>query len=172
MICYYINSLCLKIYIFWDDIQVINDDNLPIALMIDKVLVQAILYRVVAKFVFVFIKTEQRCIDHKESGLNEHIIAVEIFIQHQRDNRIQEGALVYGALKNGDVIKSVGIDRGGDGTVDETHDITRSYMLVDLMLTMRVGDVLTINIERTENEVTSDLSFDFTMTEECIQTVK
>ena len=45
-------------------------------------------------------------------------------------------------------------------------------MLVDLMLTMRVGDVLTINIERTENEVASDLSFDFTMTEECIQTVK
>ena len=58
VIRYYINSLCLKIYIFWYDIQVINDDNLPIALMIDKVQVQAILYRIVAKFVFVFVKTE------------------------------------------------------------------------------------------------------------------
>ncbi len=122
------------------------------------------------------IAADSKAVYNSETGttaIEESVTVYEYYDEQSgEDSRIQEGALVYGALKNGDVIKSVGIDRGGDGTVDETHDITRSYMLVDLMLTMRVGDVLTINIERTENEAASDLSFDFTMTEECIQTVK
>jgi serine protease Do len=90
---------------------------------------------------------------------------------------ITDTSLVKDSLMKNDVLKTVGIDRGGDGTVDETYSVTRSFIIVDLMLTMRVGDKLTITVERTTEasgetpEKTETLSYTFTMTDSCITVV-
>ncbi|MBO5304113.1 MAG: hypothetical protein J6A99_00420, partial [Clostridia bacterium] len=85
---------------------------------------------------------------------------------------VGETALAYGKVQIDDIIKGVKIDRNGDGTVDETYNLTRSFMLVDLMLTMREGDKLTLVVSRMVEEVATEVEITLTMTEDCITVYK
>ncbi len=85
---------------------------------------------------------------------------------------VGETALAYGKVQIDDIIKGVKIDRNGDGTVDETYNLTRSFILVDLMLTMREGDKLTLVVSRMVEEVATEVEITLTMTEECITVYK
>ncbi len=77
---------------------------------------------------------------------------------------VTEGSLADGYLTEGDVLVSVVIERGGE---EETYIIDRSFILVDLMLTMRVGDSLTLNYQRAGESG----QVSFVMTEECISEI-
>ncbi len=120
---------------------------------------------------------EDRC----ATKIVESVTVYEVYDEGTgEDTRIKEGAAVYGHLQNGDVIKSVKIDRGGDGEIDGEYEITRSFILVDLMLTVREGDKIAFVIDRTEERetdgvttsVTEEKEFEITMTENCVQTVR
>lgn len=85
---------------------------------------------------------------------------------------VEESALASGRLREGDVIKKFVIVDEESG--DRTYDITRSYMVVDLMLTVREGDKVKIVFER-KNEETEEIELkeeEIVMTKECIATVK
>ncbi len=85
---------------------------------------------------------------------------------------ISSGSLSDGKLKAGDVLVSVKIHHVGDPeSVYEEHEVDRSFIIVDLMLTMRTGDTLTITYDRTEGQDTIRGTADFVMTEECINEV-
>ena len=91
---------------------------------------------------------------------------------------IEESALAYGKLFAGDVIKSVAFDRQSDGTdgYGEEIAVTRSYQVVDLMLTVRPGDKIKITVLRpyTEGETTTykQIEAEITVTEESVSEVK
>lgn len=90
--------------------------------------------------------------------------------------KIEESALVYGKLQGGDVLKKFLIDKADDDEegYTESYGITRSYIVVDLMLTMRVGDKVKIVFERenAETKQKETKEIELVMTEECITTVK
>lgn len=85
---------------------------------------------------------------------------------------LTEGGLADGKLKVGDTLVSIKIRHSGepDGVYEE-YEVTRSFIIVDLMLTMRVGDTVTLTYDRTEGETTVRGTVDFVMTEECINEV-
>ena len=70
---------------------------------------------------------------------------------------VSDGSLADGVLEAGDIIVSAVIK----GT--ETK-ITRQYHIIDIMLDLRVGDKITINLIRDGKEKTVDI----TITEECL----
>lgn len=63
---------------------------------------------------------------------------------------VNEGALADGKLQEGDVIKRMRTER--EGREPRTFEITRSHMMVDLMLTLREGDSFAVIYERDGKE--------------------
>ena len=124
------------------------------------------------------VSTESKAVYNEEKGVTE--IEEKVTVYEKTDGEesekvvIEENALVYGKLKSGDVLKEIKIDKGGDGVIDATYEITRSFIIVDAMLTVRVGDKITITAERkTEDGLgTEEVVFTFDMTESCISEVK
>ena len=79
-----------------------------------------------------------------------------------------EGALAYGKILTGDVFKKAYVERQGQEGKEE-YEITRSFIITDLMLTLRAGDKLTLVMEReTEGEKT-DVEAVFDVTEETMK---
>ena len=70
---------------------------------------------------------------------------------------VSEGSLADGVLREGDVFLSVSVNG-----IEEK--ITRQYHIIDLMLDMRVGDTLTLQMLRDGETVTVEI----TVTEECL----
>ena len=70
---------------------------------------------------------------------------------------ITAGSLADGSLEEGDVLVSV-ISNG------ETMQLSRQHHVIDLMISARVGDVLTFNIIRAGTEMTVSV----TVTEDCL----
>ena len=72
-------------------------------------------------------------------------------------HEILSGSLVDGVLQVNDVLVSATVN-------DQTVDITRQYHMIDLMLDVRVGDCITLNILRDGEEKTVSV----TITQECL----
>ncbi len=70
---------------------------------------------------------------------------------------VSSGSVSEGKLMAGDIIKAVSLH-------GESSMITRQYKLIDLLLDVRVGDVVTLNVIRDGNEI----SVDILMTEKSI----
>lgn len=121
------------------------------------------------------ITDKSKAVYNDEKGIVEIIENVVVYEEKEEGIVIAETALVYGKLQAGDVLKTIKVDKGGDDVVEKTYEVTRSFIIVDVMLTMRVGDKLTITVERKvkENNVDTTKTFDYTfqMTEECIAEV-
>ena len=77
-------------------------------------------------------------------------------------SEVTEGSLADGTLQVGDLLLTLSVDRVNGET--EVYVLDRSFIVIDLMLTMRVGDTVTVTYSR--NGVES--SAQFVMTEECI----
>lgn len=71
---------------------------------------------------------------------------------------VSSGSLADGALKEGDILKSV-----TDG--DRNVTITRQYHIIDFMLSARVGDTVSLTVLRDGQEITVDL----VITEDCME---
>lgn len=74
---------------------------------------------------------------------------------------INAGSITEGALQVGDIVKSV---RMGD----KTYEVTRSFVVVDAMLSARVGDTVVLTVLR--DGVETDV--EITITEACISVYK
>lgn len=66
-------------------------------------------------------------------------------------NKVESGSMADGILREGDILKSITI--GGI-----KYDITRSFIVVDIMLTARVNDVITITFERNGAEMSKSVT--------------
>ncbi len=77
-------------------------------------------------------------------------------------SEVTADSLADGVLQAGDVLLTLSVERMG-GTTEE-YVIDRSFIIVDLMLTMRVGDKVTVTYSRNGEEESAQ----FLMTEECI----
>ena len=87
-------------------------------------------------------------------------------------NEISAGGLADGKLQAGDILVSAKIHHSGDAEdVYEEYKITRSFIIVDLMLTMRVGDMLEMTYDRPTDDGVVRGTVEFVMTEECINEV-
>lgn len=73
--------------------------------------------------------------------------------------KIAEGSLSDGVLEVGDVLESAVLH-------GVTHELTRYFLLSDLMLEARPGDVLTVNYNRNGTPGSADI----TLTEDCVKT--
>lgn len=75
---------------------------------------------------------------------------------------IVEGGLADGVLQINDVITGVTIG-------EKSIAVTRSFHVTEFLLNARVGDVVTLNVTRSDEEGNQEhLAFDFTMTEESV----
>ncbi|MBR5263468.1 MAG: trypsin-like peptidase domain-containing protein [Clostridia bacterium] len=70
---------------------------------------------------------------------------------------VGEGTLAHGVLQKGDVILSATL-RG------ESIEVTRQYHIIDMMLDVRAGDVVTLSLLRDDEPLTVEI----TITEECL----
>ena len=70
---------------------------------------------------------------------------------------VSSGSLADSILQAGDILVSATVG-------DNTTNITRQYHIIDMMLDVRVGDVVTINILRGGEKKTVSI----TITEECL----
>ena len=70
---------------------------------------------------------------------------------------VSDGSASDGVLREGDVLLSAVLN-------DKTTEITRQFHLIDLMLDLRVGDTLTLNILRNDTEKTVNI----TITQDCM----
>lgn len=77
---------------------------------------------------------------------------------------VSEGSLAEGILQAGDKLLEVEISSSSGQKV---YTVDRSFIIVDLMLTVRVGDSLTVRYERAGQT----LEETFVMTEECISEI-
>ncbi len=66
-------------------------------------------------------------------------------------SKVESGSLADGILKEGDILISITI--GG-----KKYDITRSFIVVDIMLTARVNDVISITFTRNGEEMTKSVT--------------
>ena len=66
-------------------------------------------------------------------------------------------AISSGILESGDIFVSAKLN-------NEIILITRQYHIIDMMLDLRVGDVVTLEIQRNGENMT----FDITITEDCL----
>lgn len=71
------------------------------------------------------------------------------------------GSMAEGILQSGDVLKSIAI--GG-----KKYEITRNFIVIDIMLTARVGDQISITFERDGETITKSV----TLTEKSLQEYK
>lgn len=74
---------------------------------------------------------------------------------------IENGALAYGVLKEGDVINSITVD-------GVTYNVNRMYIVTDSMLNARIGSVVTVNVTR-DGEV---LDLSITIDDSAITVIK
>lgn len=124
------------------------------------------------------ISNEPRAVYDAENGKTVIEETVTVYENADEGAIIEESALAYGKLFAGDVIKSVAFDRQSDGTdgYGEEIAVTRSYQVVDLMLTVRPGDKIKITVLRpyTEGETTAykQIEAEITVTEESVSEVK
>ncbi len=79
---------------------------------------------------------------------------------------VDEKGLAYGSLQKGDILTEVSIQRSGS-IETEKYAVNRTFVIVDLMLTMRVGDTLTMTYMREGVEGTAT----FVMTDACISEI-
>lgn len=86
-----------------------------------------------------------------ESVLNPITNAIKI-VETIQIASITTGSLADGKLEKGQIIKSVSISRT-DGTTT-TMNLTRSFNLIDLSLTLSIGDTITFNLQ---NELYEDI---------------
>ena len=70
---------------------------------------------------------------------------------------VGEGTLAHGVLQKGDVILSATLH-------GETTEITRQYHIIDMMLDVRAGDVVTLSLLRDDEPLTVEI----TITEDCL----
>jgi serine protease Do len=70
---------------------------------------------------------------------------------------VSDGSLADGVLQAGDILVSATVN-------GNTAEITRQYHIIDMMLDVRAGDVVTIKILRGSEEMTVDI----TITEDCL----
>ena len=91
---------------------------------------------------------------NEKTGLVDVIENVQVY-------SVTSGSASDGVLKEGDILKSITLN-------GKTINITRTYHLVDLMLEARVGDTVTVNIERNG----SPMQFNITLTENCLTAVQ
>ena len=73
---------------------------------------------------------------------------------HKREevvvDSVSEGALAYGVLESGDIIKSIKIG-------DESFNVTRKHIIVESMLNARVGETVSVTVIRGGTELTVDI---------------
>ena len=87
-------------------------------------------------------------------------------------NEVLKDGLAYGKLQAGDVLVSFKIHHKDEAEgVYTEYKVDRSFIIVDLMLTMRVGDTLKVVYDRTTDGTTTRGEAEFVMTEECISEV-
>lgn len=77
---------------------------------------------------------------------------------------VDETGISSGLLQAGDILKSVTVK---SGEASKTVEITRLYVLTELMLDLRVGDTLSLTVDRDGAEVTVEI----VMTKECVSAV-
>ena len=94
--------------------------------------------------------SNSKAVYDSETGLSKIIEKVLIY-------ETNEGYLADGVLMAGDVVLSASIN--GDA-----REITRQYHLIDMMLDLRVSDVVTLQIIRAGEEMTVSI----TITEDCL----
>ena len=68
-----------------------------------------------------------------------------VFYENVVVESLQDDALVTGKIEAGDVLTKFTIERAG---ISEEYDITRLYVLVDLTMTIRAGDKVTLTYKR------------------------
>lgn len=76
------------------------------------------------------------------------------------------GELVKDSLKAGDTILAISKNGGAEKTVERRYDVT------DFMLTVSVGDTVTLKVKRTESGAEKEYSYNFTLTQSNFVTVK
>lgn len=74
---------------------------------------------------------------------------------------VNPGSLAEGKLEEGDLLKTVRIG-------NKEYEITRTFVIVDAMLSARVGDTVTLTVERDGEEMEVKLK----ITEDCISVTK
>lgn len=72
-------------------------------------------------------------------------------VEQVKISQIESSSIVKDILQVGDILKSITI--GG-----KKYDITRSFIVVDIMLTARVDDVITITFERNDVQMTKSVT--------------
>ena len=70
-----------------------------------------------------------------------------------------EGRPARGNLELGDILVSAKL-MSADGTEKENVNLTRDYILAEMLISARAGDVLTIMVERNNTEVPVSITFD------------
>lgn len=78
------------------------------------------------------------------SGLTKIVEKIQV-------SKVESGSIAEGILKAGDILKSITIS-------GKKYDITRSFIVVDIMLTARVGDVISITFTRNGEEMTKSVT--------------
>lgn len=100
--------------------------------------------------------------DEGKVRLKEQVMIVDVL----------EDGLASGKLQAGDIITSIKIHHNDEAEGYYTeYTVDRTFVIVDLMLTMRVGDTLKLVYERTTDGTTTQGEEVFVMTEECINEV-
>ncbi len=124
------------------------------------------------------ISNEPKAVYYSEIGKTVIEETVTVYESEQEKTVIEEGSLAYGYLKNGDILKKIAFDRESDGTEGYTEEIaiTRSYQVVDLMLTVKPGDKIKITFDRpiTKGETTTyeQTAVEIQVTEKSVSEVK
>ena len=80
--------------------------------------------------------------------------------------RSVSGELVKDSLKADDIILAISKNGGAEKTVERRYDVT------DFMLTVSVGDTVTLKVKRTESGAEKEYSYNFTLTQSNFVTVK
>lgn len=75
-------------------------------------------------------------------------------------NSVTEGGILDGKLNAGDILTSITINYLGGGTI--TKNLTRNFQLVDLCLTLSVGDKITICRKTQDGTALSDVCVEIT----------
>ena len=94
--------------------------------------------------------TDSKAVFDMETGRMTILETVSVY-------EIADGSLADGVLQAGDLLVSVSVG-------DNTTSVTRQYHIIDMMLDVRVGDVVTLNILRADEEK----SVSITITENCL----
>ena len=94
--------------------------------------------------------TDARAVYDSQTGLLSVQETVSVY-------EVNKGSLADGVLQNGDILVSITVN-------GQTTAITRQYHIIDMMLDVRVGDVVAISILRDGESKTVEL----TITEDCL----